>query len=373
MPVMPVGGADKSCQVRLLHLTTEITDYEKEDTMLRIKIFRISALYIFLFFSVFCHPVSADELILENGDRISGTIISMDKGILTLSTSYSEPVKIQRTKIKRITMKNDAVLQLLNGEVLKGKLDTEENGSMYIQSTDARGKTMVDWSKVSAINPPPAVGPKWKGNITLGGNAQTGNTSRSSLSLGADATRRTLDDRISFRFLYNYAKENHVMSTRNIYGALKYDYFFTKAFYGYVGIELLNDKFKDLSLRAIVGPGVGYQIWEDPVKFLSVEAGLTYVSDNYKIAEDKDYLSARLAGNFSYKLWDRVVFGDQFILYPNLDHLGRYKLRNEASITSALGSGWALKFANILERDSNPPLGIRKNDINWILGLQYSF
>jgi putative salt-induced outer membrane protein YdiY len=296
-------------------------------------------MYILLMLFLLPAQAFADELILENGDRLSGTVTGMTEGFLTISTQYSEPIQIQKAKVKRIFMRNDALVQMSNGEVLKGKIDTEESGKLYIQSSDSRGNTAIEWDKVASINPPPVAGPAWKGSITLGGNSQTGNTSRSSLSIGADATRRSLNDRISLRVLYNYARENKVMSTRNVYGALKYDYFFTKIFYGYVGMELLNDKFKDLSLRTIAGPGVGYQIWEDSVKALSVEAGLTYVSDNYKVAEDNNYLSARLAGNFSYKLWDNVVFGDQLILYPNLDHLGRYKLRNEAAITSALGAG----------------------------------
>jgi len=50
-------------------------------------------------------PASADELILQNGDRLSGTIISMADGILTLATQYSEPIKIRKEKIMRIFMR----------------------------------------------------------------------------------------------------------------------------------------------------------------------------------------------------------------------------------------------------------------------------
>ncbi|MDH4231130.1 MAG: DUF481 domain-containing protein [Nitrospirota bacterium] len=322
---------------------------------------------------VFNSTASADELILENGDRLSGTITEMTEGTLTLKTGYSEPIKIQKPKIKRIFMRNDAVVKLSDGEVLKGKIDTDESGSMYIESTEARGKTTIDWGNVAAINAPSEERPVWKGSVTLGANAKTGNTSSSGISLGAEATRRGIDDRISFRFLFNYAKEDGVMTTRNTYGALKYDYFFTKAFFGYLSIELLNDKFKDLSLRAIVGPGAGYQIWEDPVKTLSAEAGLSFVSDDFREADDNQYLSGRFAGIFSYRLWDAVSFSEHLIVYPNLDHIGRYKLRNEAGVSSALGAGWALKLTNIFEHDSHPPRDVRKNDNSWLLGMQYSF
>ena len=70
---------------------------------------------------------------------------------------------------------------------------------------------------------------------------------------------------------------------------------------------------------------------------------------------------------------DVVILSDQVIGYPSFRHMGRYQLRNEAAITSALSSAWALKVTNILERDSDPPDDVKKNDLFWILALQYSF
>ena len=55
---------------------------------------------------------------------------------------------------------------------------------------------------------------------------------------------------------------------------------FKKSLYGYLGVELLNDKFKDLNLRTTIGPGVGYQIWDDLIKLLSFEVGMSYMNRN---------------------------------------------------------------------------------------------
>ena len=174
-------------------------------------------------------------------------------------------------------------------------------------------------------------------------------------------------------YQFNYAHENDAVTVRNHYGFLKYDYFFTKRFYGYLGTELLSDTFRDLTLRVAVGPGAGYQIWEDAIKSLSVEGGLSYVNEIHKEGKDKDFLTMRLGGDFKYKIADFLIFADELILYPRLDHIGRYLLHNEAKLAAPLGSGWALRLANVLDRDSNPPKGIEKSDIQWILGLQYNF
>ena len=61
------------------------------------------------------------------------------------------------------------------------------------------------------------------------------------------------------------------------------------------------------------------------------------------------------------------------MVYPNLKYGGEYLLRNEAALISPLGSGWALRLANIWDRDSDPPAGFDKDDFTTILALQYSF
>jgi Protein of unknown function, DUF481 len=100
---------------------------------------------------------------------------------------------------------------------------------------------------------------------------------------------------------------------------------------------------------------------------------LSYINETHKVGSDNDFLSLRLGGNFRYQLASFLIFSDRLLVYPRLDHIGRYILRNEAALTAPVGSGWALRLANILDRDSNPASGIAKNDIQWVLGVQYAF
>jgi putative salt-induced outer membrane protein YdiY len=333
----------------------------------------LSVLFCISLFIIFRTGASADEIILVNGDRLTGVITNAEEGVVTLETEYSEPIKIQKATIKRITTDNPKEIHLMSGEVLKGRLTTTDDGRMVVESYDKRESTALAWDTVTAINPPPDEPSRWKGSVTLGAGLQSGNTDRATVSLGAEATRRTEQDRFGLRFLHNYAEEDDEITARNTYGALKYDYFITKVLYGYLGVELLNDKFKDLNLRTVVGPGFGYQVWDDPVKSLLFEAGLAYFSEDLKEGEDEQWITARLASNFSYRILDTVVFTDQLVIYPNLEDIGQYQLRNESALTSILGSGWSLKLANILERDSDPPEGVKKHDLYWITGLQYGF
>jgi putative salt-induced outer membrane protein YdiY len=339
----------------------------------KMKLFSLILSLSFPIFLVCVGIVWADKIILENGDSLTGTIVKAEGGKLILKTDYSTPIEIEMAKIKKIVSDNPVEVHLTDSEVLKGKLKTSEAGQVGVERTEEKETTTIDWKKVVSINPPPQIPPKWHGNITLGANSQKGNTDIKNASVSAEAVKRTERDRFSLRYLFNYAEEDKKITTRSHYGAMKYDYFFTKKLYGYVGAELLNDKFKDLSLRTIVGPGVGYQIWEDAIKSLQVEAGVSYTNENRREGEDKSWISARLGGILSYNIFNFVTFSDRFVIYPNLEHSGEFQLRNEAALTKSLGSRWALRLANIIEHDSDPTPGFKKNDIYWILSLQYSF
>ena len=68
----------------------------------------------------------------------------------------------------------------------------------------------------------------------------------------------------------------------------------------YANALFLYNPFKDLDLRSTIGGGVGYQFWEDVRKKLSFELGVSYVDENFRIAEDNAYAGGRWAINFNY-------------------------------------------------------------------------
>jgi putative salt-induced outer membrane protein YdiY len=313
--------------------------------------------------------VEADEVILKNGDRLTGTVVSAKEGKLTFNTPYAGDVAIAMDAIASINSDTDVTLRFNGKEVLNGKLATDDD-QITLQASEVRGTTPIDWTQVRSINVPDTY---WDGNVYLGGTQQAGNTERLSVSFGADATRRSLQDRFSLSFLYNYAEEDGELTTRDTYGSLKYDYFFAQKFYGLLSLEMLKDKFKDLNLRTVVGPGVGYQLWEDDIKALALEAGIAYFSEDRVDGEDDQWITARMGANAGWQITPWLKFTDRLLLYPQFESLGDYTLRNEAAMLTSLGGSWSLRLANVLERDSDPAEDVKKNDSKTSLSLQYSF
>lgn len=315
-------------------------------------------------------PALADEIILKNGDRLTGKVTGMTNGVLTLETAYSPPIEIQASAIRDIRTDDKVEVKLSSGEVLKGRIVSEKEGQVTVEPSDQRERVAVDRHTIEAINPPPV---KWEGGITLGGNMQTGNTERTGASAAIEGVKRGEKDRFSLRYLFNYGEEEEEVTTRNHFGALKYDYFFLNKMYGYLGVEVLNDKFRDIRLRTTVGPGMGFQIWEDPRKSLGMEAGLVYISESRYDAENEDSWAARLAASFRYNFSKYLIFTDLIEAFPDIENTDQYRLRNEAAISAPLGAKWALRLSHIWDYSSDPPPDTEKTDTAAILGLQYKF
>ncbi len=65
----------------------------------------------------------ADEIVLENGNVLTGTVEKVEKDTMILKTDfYPKSIEIQVAKIKKITTENPVEIHLATGEILKGKL-----------------------------------------------------------------------------------------------------------------------------------------------------------------------------------------------------------------------------------------------------------
>lgn len=317
-----------------------------------------------------------DVVTLQNGDTIRGTIVGLSGGVLTITTEYSKEIKIDATKIRSVATSKSATVELVDGEILKGKLKADEKGKLVVESDVAGQTKAIDLAQVKAINPPPVVPAKYRGAVALGGMLSRGNTDRMAITFSAEAERRTEDDRISLRFLWNYSEDDGVRSARNVFAGLKYDYFFSKWVYAYLSGELYSDEFKDLDLRATASLGIGWNVVDRPDLAWSLEGGIAYLSNNFDDGDDNSEIAMRAASLLRWQITEGVTFTDLMVAYPFREEM-EFLWRNEATIAVALGAwlggNWALKFSNILDYDSEPSGDAERLDVLWLLSLQYTF
>jgi putative salt-induced outer membrane protein YdiY len=338
---------------------------------MRIQGVRVWLFLLSLLFTVIV-PVSAaaDEVLMKNGDLLTGTVVRARGGMLTLKTEYAKSVQVNMSGIRTVSTDGPVEVHLSDGQVLKGKLEEAEEGRSYMAGDEGRERTSFSWGMVKAINPDKR---KWKGNFSVGASANRGNTEDLSASVALNATRRTEYVRFNIRFLFNYAEEEEKVTTRNFFGSMKYDYFIKERVYAFLVLEFNKDEFKDLNLRTAVGPGLGYQIWDEEDLALQVEAGVSYFNEDLDEGKDDDWLTGRFAADGRWEVLDAVVLSDYFVAYLNLSDIKDTQIRNEASAIDSFSPSWALKLTYILEYDNEPSPDVKKTDHTWVVAIQYAF
>ena len=241
----------------------------------------------------------ADEVVLKDGSRLLGEVVSRDDGTLGFKTEFAGTIKIKWDQIATIATEKPMEFLLADQRTLMVTGVTNNEADMTVTGTD--GATTLSQTDVSIINPEPwrkGTGVKFSGHANAGLSRQRGNTDKDELDLDADLTLRRLHDRFTaFAELEKDRAEN-----KKIKDAWKldgnYDYFVTEKWYwgGFVRFE--HDQFADLNLRSSVGPLVGYQWIESKEMNLSTSTGLSYVSEDFDSQPDNDYIAIPWNINF---------------------------------------------------------------------------
>lgn len=295
----------------------------------------------------------------------------MADGILTLDTDHSGAVRIKVSRIRSVVTEGPVIVRLADRSTLKGRLVKAGEGNVRVVLEGGEGLT-IPWGQVDAINPPRKEPVRWRGTVSLAGNSQSGNNDRAGVSLGVDAQREGERDRYGLKFLWTYAEEDGIRTARNVYLALKYDYFFTPRVYGYLTIEMLSDEFRDLDLRTLSGTGLGWRAVQEKSFRLELELGLSYLNEAHDAAADERSSAGRAAVIFDWILREGVTMSDRLVAYHEFSDSGQ-QYRNEWKLAFAIGEGWSWAVQNVLERDTAPAAGVRESDVTWFVTLQFSF
>ncbi len=318
-----------------------------------------------------------DEVLFLNGDRLSGKILKAAGGKLTIKTEGAGEVVVDMSKVK--TFSTDAPVAVGVKEQPPVSADVGAGPDRYVQTAPAPGAPPqpVAIADISAINPTP---PAWTGSFSLNGLLTTGNSETEQLGFRGALSKRWPHDRLTFGAEYSFGRQEdpstgEKSTTIDYAMALaKYDHFFTKKFYGYLGTKAERDGVAELELRLAPGAGVGYQWFEGPTFNLSNEAGLVWVYENYKRTGSSEFFGPRLAYSVDWVPVQPLTLFHKLEYIPSFEDLGGdYLLNIDAGARLAVWKGFFGELRYEFRFDSTPASGRHRTDQRYILGAGWAF
>ncbi len=318
----------------------------------------------------------ADEVQFINGDRLTGKIKSAAEGKLTITTDVAGDVTVDLAKVKTFSTTGPIELQLKDKTTVKAAVTAGPAGTIQPAAAGTTAPPPIAFAQIKAINPPPV---KWTGSISTNGLLTRGNSNTENIGVSIDASRRAENDRIGINAGYLYGRQESpdtgadTTTTDNWFVFGKYDYFFSKRFYGFASARVERDRIAALNLRFTPSLGAGYQWIERPNMNFLTEGGLAWVYEDFETNGSDDHFALRLAYRFNKKLNDKANFFHNLEYLPSLEDISDFNVNADAGVRVTLVKNMFTEFKLEWRHDAEPAPGASENDLRYLLGVGWAF
>ena len=363
-------------------------------------------IFLFAMLALFSPTLFADELTLKNGDRLTGTIERSDANTLVIKTEFEGEVTVQWSAIDKISSTASLYVGLKGGQMIVGPVNT--NGGGIQISTQTAGLVTTSKDSVQVIRSEseqaaydaatqrlqhPHLGDYWTGVLDTGLSLTRGNSATLSYTLSGKAVRQTDRDKITVYTTAIYGKNDNTSPgqtiAHQIQGGVRGEINFSQRWFVFATTDFNSNQLQHLSLQNVIAGGIGYHFIKTKSTIFDLFAGAGYNQEyfsSYSLtnstpppliilfpAVTQRNAELLVGEEFDKKVSNRTSFSEVFTLYPNISGPSGYRATFNSTLSTKLNDwlGWQITFAdNYL---SNPPFGIKGNDLLLSTGLRLTF
>jgi hypothetical protein len=300
-------------------------------TALRRRLLFLLAVFIAMSGGAAC----AGTVWMDNGDRITGTILSLDNGILLVDTPYGGNLRLQFSHVK--TLRSDAELVIHDDSMVHdyyAKLAPSESGKVVLNGVErspAGDSDVASGIALSSLDSMARPKSLWgqtavRGRLDVSLNRQ--NAAVDSQDYAADfqlETRRGVW-RNTFKADYDRSKDGDDIATDTYGGQYVLDRFLTGKAFWQARVRYKRDFVEEVSRESAYGTGPGYQFWDDELGAFSLSGLLGRIDYGYRDGEHDGAYAGGMRWNYA-----RYVMGRTFQAYTS------------GEVTKSLGQpGWSI-------------------------------
>jgi len=340
--------------------------------------------------ALFCPAIHAGQIILKNGDRLTGSVVKSDGKTLTIKTQLAGTVTVPWDAVERLTSDEALVVTVGEGKKVLGSVSaapdkvevkTPEGGSALIDRSTvtalrSRAEQAAHEAQVERMRDPSIID-LWGGTVDFGMSLARGNADTFTFSLGLNAVRTTPRDKIT---LYgttlramNSTTGESVTTASSIRGGGRYDLNLTKQLFTFGNVDFDHDPFQRLDLRLVVGGGLGIHAIKKERTTLDLFGGATSNQEYFNEGADRTSAEALLSQELTHKLSSRVLVKQRLAVYPNLTDRGEYRMTLDASAVTNVTKWIGVQMTVSNRFLSNPVVQAKRNDVLVTTGLRFTF
>ncbi|MBQ0767679.1 MAG: DUF481 domain-containing protein [Bizionia sp.] len=304
-----------------------------------------------------------DTLVLLNGDRIIGEIKKMDRGVLTIKTSYSSSdLKVKWKKVKTIKSVERFLITATNGKRYTiGELQTNSANNALVLADNASNMSLSDIVLIKPVKDDFVS--RLNASIAFGYNF----TKASNLSqLSVASTLGYTSDFFSVGATFNSVRSNQdeVEEIQRTYGELSFNYFLKRDNFLIFQSEFLSNSEQRLKLRITNKLGFGKYFVHSNRMYIAGALGVAWNNEKYDEILNQSRNSAEAFAALEVNLFD---FNDLSLVsgitaYPSLTEEGRVRTDFKTDLKYDLPLDLFVKLGFNYNYDNRPVEGASYDD-----------
>lgn len=339
-----------------------------------------------LVFFAFASITTADTVTLKNGDHLTGVVEHSDGKTLTLKTDYAGEVNVQWSAIKELVCDEPLYVMTPDKKTVNGQVTTE-GGDLVVTTANA-GAVRVPLASVTVIRSEieqaayerglhPGILENWQGGANVGLALARGNSDTTNLSIGFNAARTTLHDKLIAYAATIYASNSTAgisgVTANDIRGGARYDRNFSSRLFAFGSGDYEYNELQELDLRSIYTGGLGYNAIKSDSTKLDLLLGANYTRETYSTGVQRNLAGITTGEDFFHKFGKSTTLTEQFLFYPDLTNTGQYRFAFDMGITTKISKwlGWQTTASDRYLSDPIP--GTKTDDLILTTGLTFTF
>jgi hypothetical protein len=317
-----------------------------------------------------------DEVVLKNGNHLTGNIVKLDDDKLVLATDFADSINIKWGSVASFTA--DKPLVVKTGDNQQKVLGLAKKDDYIILTEAGGGTSTMPLASLNSLRSQdeqsayektlsPGLLEGWDGGANLGLGLARGNSDTLNLSTGMNLARATLADKTSLYATSVYSKDNILDSiTANaIQGGIRYDRNLTKKVFVYVSGDFEYNDLQKLDLRSILGVGLGWHALASPRTTLDIFGGLSWTHEKYGTGLTNNLFAPSVGEELSYKLSTNTVLKEKAFFFPYVSggQAGEYRFAFDSGLSTKINK-WLAWQTTLTDRYvSNPLPATKGNDL----------
>jgi putative salt-induced outer membrane protein YdiY len=331
--------------------------------------------------SLFSIAARADQVVMKNGDRVTGSIIKQDGKTITIKTDSFGVVTASWDQVASVQSDKPVNVVLKDGKTLLGTLGSSE-GKVEVATSAA--KVDVAPGEVAAMRNAdeqkayerllhPGVFELWSGTGSIGLAGAEGNSKTLTFTTSANAARVTRTDKTSLYFNSIQASAlvdgKSASTAQAVRGGIGYDHNFSPRVFLNTFNDYEYDKFQGLNFRGVIGGGFGFHAVKGERASLGLVGGADYTHASFSTPLTRNAAEAYWGDDYTLKFTGASSLIQSFRMFNDLSDTGSYRMNFDLAISTRLKKRVTWNIGLNDRYLSNPVPGRKSNDWMYTTGL----